>query len=93
MLGACTGIDVDAVTSRRAEPDRFEVEVAADKVKDADGNRLVDIEVTCRIAFPAGSDGDAARAVLPKIAATSHDQLCTVGRTIELGTPVTARIE
>jgi putative redox protein len=49
--------------------------------------------VTFRVAFPAGEAGDAARAVLPDIVRQSHDRLCTVSRTIELGTPVSTRIE
>jgi putative redox protein len=88
-IGGCTAIDVDMVTSRRAEPDSFVVDVTADKVKDETGNRLENIEVTFRITFPAGEDGDKARAILPDIVRKSHDRLCTVSRTVELGTPVT----
>ncbi|HTW01774.1 MAG TPA: OsmC family protein [Streptosporangiaceae bacterium] len=61
-IGGCTSIDVDILTSRRAEPEGFEVRVDADKVRDDNGNRLTGIEVTFRIAFPAGEQGDAARA-------------------------------
>ena len=39
-IGGCTAIDVDILTSRRAEPKRFEVRVDAEKVRDADGSRL-----------------------------------------------------
>jgi putative redox protein len=92
-IGGCTAIDVDILTSRRAEPERFEVQVDADKVRDESCNRLTDIEVTFRIAFPAGEQGDAARAILPDVARKSHDRLCTVGRTVELGTPISMRIE
>jgi putative redox protein len=90
-IGGCTAIDVDILTSRRAEPDSFEVRVGANKIRDADGNRLTDIEVTFRLTFPAGEDGDAARAILPDAVKKSHDRLCTVGRTVELGTPITER--
>jgi putative redox protein len=92
-VGGCTGIDVDLVTSRRAEPERFEVQVSADKVRDEGGNRLADVQVSFRIAFPGGEAGDRARAVLPGIVAMSHDRLCTVSRALELGTPVSVRIE
>jgi putative redox protein len=91
-IGGCTAVDVDAVTSRRAEPDSFEIVVDADKVRDG-GNHLVNIEVTYRMTFPAGADGDKARAILPEIVRQSHDRLCTVSRTIELGTPIALRIE
>ncbi|MGH8968407.1 MAG: OsmC family protein [Actinomycetes bacterium] len=92
-IGACTAIDVHVLTSRRAEPERFEVRVDAVKVRDADGNRLTDIEVTFRIAFPDGDPGDDAQAMLPDAVSRSHDRLCTVGRTVEVGTPIATRIE
>ena len=92
-VGGCTAIDVDILTSRRAEPDTFEVQVDADKARDTSGNRLADIEVTFRIRFPGGEHGDDARAVLPDVVKKSHDRLCTVSRTIEIGTPITTRIE
>jgi putative redox protein len=92
-VGGCTAIDVDILTSRRAEPDSFQVQVEADKVRDTDGNRLADIQVTFRIAFPGGSHGDDARGILPDVVKKSHDRLCTVSRTIEIGTPITTQIE
>jgi len=92
-LGGCTAIDVDIVTSRRAEPETFQIAVDADKVRDQDGNRLTNVEITYRVTFPAGPDGDKARAVLPEVVRQSHDRLCTVGRTVELPTPITNRIE
>ena len=64
-IGGCTAVDVDILTSRRAEPDAFEVLVDAEKVRDDAGNRLTDIVVTFRIRFPDGERGDAARALLP----------------------------
>lgn len=91
-IGGCTSIDVDAVTSRRAEPEAFEVEVTANKVRDDGGNRLTDIEVAFRVSFPGGSGGDEARAALPRIVELSHDRLCTVSRTVEVGTPVSTGI-
>ena len=92
-VGGCTAIDIDILTSRRAEPERFEVAVDAEKVRDAEGNRLTDIVVTFRVAFPATLQGDEARAILPDVVRKSHDRLCTVGRTIELGTTITTRLE
>jgi uncharacterized OsmC-like protein len=49
--------------------------------------------VTFRLTFPDGEGGDAARALLPEAVQRSHDRLCTVSRTVELGTPVTTGIE
>jgi putative redox protein len=92
-IGGCTAVDVDLVTSRRAEPERFEVGIEADKIRDENGNRLTGIEVTFRIAFPPGEAGDKARAVLPDIVRQSHDRLCTVSRTVETATPISTRIE
>ncbi len=92
-IGGCTAIDVDILTSRRAEPDSFTVEVGAEKIRDAGGNRLTDITVTFRIRFPGGPGGDKARALLPDAVRKSHERLCTVSRTVELGSPVTPRID
>jgi uncharacterized OsmC-like protein len=92
-IGGCTGIDVDILTSRRAEPDRFEVIVDAEKVRDDRGNHLTDLVVTFRVSFPDGEAGDRAREVLPEAVKKSHDRLCTVSRTVELGTPIATRIE
>ena len=87
-IGACTAIDVDILTSRRAEPTEFTVDVGAEKVRDRLGSRLQDIEVTFRVRFPPGEAGDAARDLLPGAVRRSHDSLCTVSRTVALGTPV-----
>jgi putative redox protein len=91
-IGACTSIDVDVLTSRRAEPAAFTVEVEAEKVRDTAGNRLTDIAVTFHVSFPEGEGGDAARALLPGAVRRSHDSLCTVGKTVEVGTAITATI-
>src|ERR1700748_1607624 len=45
-IGGCTAADVDIVTSRRAEPDAFEIAVDANKVRDEAGNHLADLVVT-----------------------------------------------
>jgi putative redox protein len=89
-LGGCGAADVDYITVKRAEPESFRVTVTADKIRDDDGNRLTNLAVTFRITFPA--DADAAREALPRAVAQSHDRLCTVSRTVQLGTPVEDRI-
>jgi putative redox protein len=91
-IGACTAVDVDVLTSRRAEPTAFTVEVGAEKIRDTLGSRLTDIAVTFHVAFPEGEGGDAARELLPGAVRRSHDSLCTVSKTVELGTPVKSEI-
>ncbi len=91
-IGACTGVDVDILTSRRAEPTGFTIEVGAEKIRDALGSRLTGIAVTFHVAFPDGAGGDAARELLPGAVRRSHDSLCTVSKTVELGTPVTSKV-
>ncbi|MGN6413099.1 OsmC family protein [Flexivirga sp.] len=88
-IAGCTGIDVDIFTTRRSEPTRFEVVAEGDKLRDEHGNHMGPIDVTFRIAFPEGTDGDAARAVLPDAIQKSHERLCTVSRTVALPTEVT----
>jgi putative redox protein len=91
-IGGCTAIDVDIFTSRRAEPDRFAVVADGDKIRDGNGNRLTNLQVTFDITFPEGPGGDAARSLLPDAVQKSHDRLCTVGRTVELGTPIATKV-
>src|ERR1044071_4148743 len=62
-IGGCTALDVASLTSRRAEPGEFRVEVTANKVRDEGGNRLTDIEVTFHVKFPDTPEGDAAREI------------------------------
>jgi putative redox protein len=92
-IGGCTAIDVDILTSRRADPESFAVTVDAIKIRDDEGNRLTDLEVTFRVRFPDGPAGDSAREVLPEAVQRSHDRICTVGRTVEIGTPIATHIE
>ena len=88
-VAGCSSIDVDHMTTRRAEPDRFEVTASADHVHDSDeGNILQNIRVLFDLAFPIGEDGDKARARIASALAISHDKECTVSRTIEAPTSV-----
>ncbi len=88
-IGCCTAIDVDLVVSRRAEPTGFAVTVSGDKIRDsAGGNRMDNLAVTFAVTFPDGGAGDAARGALPRSVQMSHDRLCTVSRTVELGTAI-----
>jgi putative redox protein len=91
-VAGCTGLDVDFITSRRAEPESFAVAISGHKVRDDHGNHLDGIAVTFHVTFPAGAEGDEARTALPMAVARSHDRLCTVSRTVELGAPITTTI-
>ena len=91
-IAGCTAADVDFITSKRSEPDRFEVAMTATKIRDEAGNHLVDLQLTLDVAFPDDEAGTAARSVLHSAARASHDRLCTVGRTVEIGTPVTVEV-
>jgi putative redox protein len=91
-IGGCTAIDVDILTARRSEPEAFTVRVDAEKVRDDQGNHLSDILVTFQVAFPDTPGGDQARTILPDVVRKSHDRLCSVGRTVEVGTPIATRI-
>jgi uncharacterized OsmC-like protein len=91
-IAGCTSLDVDFITAKRAEAESFEVRAEADKVRDEHGNHLQNITVTLSVTFPDGEAGDAARESLPLALARSHDRLCTVSRTIELGTPIDSRL-
>lgn len=92
-IAGCSGIDVEILTSRRAEPDEFSVRVDATKIRDESGNRLTDVVMTFHARFPDGDGGDAAREFLPVAVQKSHDRLCIVSRTVELGTPIATRID
>lgn len=92
-IAGCSAADVDFITSKRADPTRFEVRISGDKVRDDSGNHLTNLTLVLDIAFPDGAGGDAARQSLPRAMAQSHDRLCTVSRTVELGTPIAVRID
>jgi len=87
-IAGCSAIDVDLITGKRAEPNRFDATMTGDKIRDDRGNRLVNLALRFDIEFPDDDDGRAARYVLPRALQQTHDRLCTVSRTVEVGTPV-----
>lgn len=87
-IAGCSAIDVDAITARRALPDSFEVHAAGEKVRDEQGNHMDGLTVTFTARYPAGPDGDKAREMLPRAIQMSHDRLCTVSRTVQIGAPI-----
>ena len=87
-IAGCSAIDVDYLVGKRVDPESFDVSIRADKIRDDLGNRLTNIRVTFDVTFPEGADGDRAKESLPRAVAQSHDRLCTVTRTVIVGTPV-----
>jgi uncharacterized OsmC-like protein len=87
-IAGCSAVDVDVVTGRRSPFETFQARVDATYVRDTSGNSLDDLTLTFHVTFPEGEAGEAARAVLPRAVATSHDRTCTVSRTIEAGRPI-----
>jgi len=87
-LAACGALDLDFITGKRAPFASFAARSEGDVVRDGTGNHVVNLRVTFDVTFPDGEGGDAARAVVPATLDRVRDRLCTVGRTVQLGTPV-----
>lgn len=90
-IAGCSGVDVDLMTARRAEPLEFSIRATGDKVNDERGHHMEHLEVTFTVSFPEGAAGDKAREMTPRAIDASRDRLCTVSRTVSLGTPITMR--
>ena len=91
-LAACTAMDVDYIVGKGAEAESGWLSSSARKVRDSAGNHLVDLEVILDLRYPEGAGGDAARTALPTAVQRSNDRLCTVSRTVQIGTPVLATL-
>lgn len=87
-IAGCASIDVDHIVSKRAEPEQLTATVSGNKIRDEQGNRMVNLQVSFDVTFPHGEAGDAARGVLQRAIDQSRDRLCTVGRTVSLPSPV-----
>jgi uncharacterized OsmC-like protein len=87
-LAACTAMDVDYIVGKRAEAESGRLSSSARKVRDGHGNHLVNVKVVLDLRYPEGAEGDAARTALPMAVQRSNDRLCTVARTVQIGTPV-----
>ena len=87
-IAGCSATDVDFITTKRVQPTEFTVTGEGEKLRDDSGNHMGDLKVAFSVTFPEGPDGDRAREMLPRAIAMSHDRLCTVTRTVVLGTPI-----
>jgi uncharacterized OsmC-like protein len=91
-VAACSAIDVDFITGKRAEPTTFRATSSGHKVSGDQGNRLSDVQLDFDVRFGDDEGGRKAEDVLRRSIKQSHDRLCTVGRTVELETPVSATL-
>lgn len=87
-LAGCSAVDVDTVTSRRADPELFQAHASGVVERGDAGNLLRDIAVRFDLRFGAGPAGDSARTLAPRALRASHERSCTVSRTVETGVPV-----
>jgi uncharacterized OsmC-like protein len=87
-IAGCTAVTVEEITSRRAAATTFAITSSGEKVRDEVGTKLTDLRLRFDITFPDGPEGDAARSVLPRTIRQTLERLCTVSRTVELGTPI-----
>lgn len=88
-IAGCSATDLDMMTSRRAEPIKFDATVDAQKVAGSSPAFLRNIEVLFDVAFPEGEDGDKARARIGAALKAAEEKTCTVSRTVSHGSPVT----
>ena len=92
-IAGCSAIDVDYITAKRAEAGRLDVRITAEKIRDDQGNRLTDIVLHFEdVRFPDTEGGAAAEEVLPSAVQRSRDRICTVARTVIVGTPVATEV-
>ena len=87
-VAGCSAVDVDVVTSRRAEPESFDVHVEGDRVNEDGASRLSEVRVGFNLSFPDTSEGNQARELVDNLIRISHEKDCTVSRTVENPTRV-----
>ena len=92
-LGGCTSVDIDVVTARRAQADKFEVAVSGDKITEPGGGHLMaNLGVDFRLHF-SGERAAEATGMLQRLITLSHERDCTVSRTVERGVGVTMLLD
>lgn len=90
-VAGCSAVDVDVVTSRRTEPELFDVHVEGTRVNEDGASRLSDVNVEFSLRFPDTDAGRQAQSMVERLVRISHDKDCTVSRTVENPTNVTFR--
>lgn len=91
-IAGCSAIDVDVATTRRSEPDKFEVATTGYKISEDGASRMDDINLDFDLKFPDTEEGRKAASMVERIVKLSHDKYCTVSRTVQLGAQVTSSI-
>ncbi|MHC6177197.1 OsmC family protein [Glutamicibacter endophyticus] len=92
-IAGCSAIDVDVATTRRTEPEKFEVAASGYKVTEDGASKMEDITMSFDLKFPDTEDGRKARGMVERIVKLSHDKYCTVSRTVEHGASVRSIVE
>lgn len=87
-LAGCGAVDLELITGKRAGFETFLARAEGHKIRDEQGSHVVQLQVTFDVTFPEGGAGDRAREVVPRTLEQIEDRLCTVGRTVTLGEPV-----
>lgn len=91
-IAGCSSIDVDVATTRRSEPEKFEVKASGYKVTEDSASRMEDIHLGFDLKFPDTEEGRKAAGMIQRIIKLSHDKYCTVSRTVELGAAVQSEV-
>lgn len=93
-IGGCSSVDVDTVTSRRDEPEQFEVVVSGARIVDeAGGNRLDPVTLDFAVHFKDTEEGREAASLVERVVKLSRDKECTVARTVSADTQVVFKVD
>lgn len=87
-IAGCASVDVDVVTSRKAEPENFRVQSSGIRIEEDGAVRLEDIQVSFNVTFPATEEGQKAQSMVDRLIRLSAEKDCTVSRTVEHATRV-----
>ncbi len=82
-IAGCSAVDVDVVTSRRSEPQAFDVHVEGDRINEDGASRLSDVRVSFNVSFPDDEAGRKAQSMVERLVEISKTKDCTVSRTVE----------
>lgn len=88
-VAGCSSVDVDVVTSRKAEPETFTVTSSATRIEEDGAVRLEDLLVSFNVLFPETEEGQKAQGMVDRLIKLSAEKDCTVSRTVEHPTRVT----